>query len=482
MFNKIVDYPRLFQNLVEGIIVMNNKGDIVDFNQSALSLLGVTHEQILGKNSFLPGWEARKIDGSVFSSEEYPSIVCLRTQRPVQGIIMGVRIPQQTEKWLRLDAFPVQLSDGNGAVITFTEITELIHLSNENKMMLETLGIGIWKCWPKIDRLHWTQSLETMFELKQSGLINSLDNWSAYLAEGSRAKFEKDFKEFLESDQDWIGRYEAKTALGKKKIVGLRGTKVKDVYGEVEFAYGVMWDRTREEELAEKIESERIISMHKSKLALLGEMAASFAHEINNPLNAILGSVLTIKKYLSIQERELPALERLEIAADRLMKISKNFQRFSRLSAPQPHRLESVKALIDHALMLSVVKARRYSVSLEVNCAEDLYIQCNGVEMEQVLINLIINGIDAVRGLKNASVKVEARTRNSKVEIDVIDSGAAISKEFFEQILEPFFTTKSEGEGTGLGLYLAKGILDRHHFQLSLIEDIPTTGFRITSL
>ena len=110
---------------------------------------------------------------------------------------------------------------------------------------------------------------------------------------------------------------------------------------------------------------------------------------------------------------------------------------------------------------------------------EDFQICCDSVEIEQVLVNLINNAIDAVKGQENAWVKLNCFEVGSQVVLQVIDSGLGLSKEVEAKLFQPFFPTKPVGEGTGLGLSIVKGILDEHKASISLNRAMPHTCFEI---
>ena len=116
---------------------------------------------------------------------------------------------------------------------------------------------------------------------------------------------------------------------------------------------------------------------------------------------------------------------------------------------------------------------------IEIQVPEDILIFCDPVEIEQVVVNMINNAIDAVKGQDMRWVKLIAFKADEQVLLQIQDSGPGISPEIEVKLFEPFFTTKPAGEGTGLGLSIAKGILDQHKASVRLNREFSNTCFEI---
>ncbi|MFN8846301.1 MAG: sensor histidine kinase [Bdellovibrionales bacterium] len=116
---------------------------------------------------------------------------------------------------------------------------------------------------------------------------------------------------------------------------------------------------------------------------------------------------------------------------------------------------------------------------METNTRTNSLILCDSIEIEQVLVNLINNGIDAASKTDEKWVYINIFDEKNELVIQIIDSGNGIPPEIEEKIFQPFFTTKAVGEGTGLGLSIVKGILDQHKAQIQLRRDIKNTCFEV---
>lgn len=221
-------------------------------------------------------------------------------------------------------------------------------------------------------------------------------------------------------------------------------------------------------------------AVHASRLSSLGEMAASVAHEINNPLAIIDTTLYTLPAHTKDAKKLANKIEVINRATQRIAKIVMGLRKFSRTSERSAHAPVPIQKLMEEVITLTQAKAKGSSTSVVLICASESQISCNEIEIEQVMVNLISNAIDAVKHLAEKWVRVEVRDLASSIIVSVTDSGTGISKEMAEKIFQPFFTTKAVGEGTGLGLSIVKGILEDHKATIELVEESPHTCFEIT--
>lgn len=154
-------------------------------------------------------------------------------------------------------------------------------------------------------------------------------------------------------------------------------------------------------------------------------------------------------------------------------------KKFSRSSATVQFSHVPIASLINEAVSLIEYKAKLFNVAIAVECDTNENIYCNNLEIEQVLVNLAGNAIDAIKNLEHCWVKVSAAVDETHVIVQVTDSGPGIPGHIKEKNYEPFYTTKPVGEGTGLGLSISKGILDEHHASITILENVPHTCFEI---
>jgi signal transduction histidine kinase len=119
------------------------------------------------------------------------------------------------------------------------------------------------------------------------------------------------------------------------------------------------------------------------------------------------------------------------------------------------------------------------NTSLSLNLKDNIFISCDEAEIEQVIINLINNSIDAIKDNNEKWIKVELIENSDLAVLSIIDSGPGIDEINIDKLFNPFFTTKSIGEGTGLGLSISKGIIDAHNGSIRINSNIKNTCFEL---
>jgi signal transduction histidine kinase len=199
-----------------------------------------------------------------------------------------------------------------------------------------------------------------------------------------------------------------------------------------------------------------------AKLAAIGELAASVAHELNNPLTVILGTACLLRRDSANGSPLDTQLALVEEQAMRAGKITRNLLDFARKREPR-HEPLNVNVLVPRALELVESKLRRRPVSLETRLTPDLPAMLGDADqLTQVLINLVGNAIDAMPKGGRLVVATDLRAETDSVVLSVSDTGTGISEEQRPHIFEAFYTTKPEGKGTGLGLSVTAGIVKAH--------------------
>lgn len=232
------------------------------------------------------------------------------------------------------------------------------------------------------------------------------------------------------------------------------------------------------------IESERVKALHQAKMASLGQMASGIAHEINNPLSILNGRLVKAEKFLRATppdvESATATVRSIEQIVFRIAKIVRGLRHFSREASKDPFELKSLREIIEETLDLCSQRFQNHGIRVHTTeLEEDVIIECQTVQISQVLLNLLNNSFDAIMDLTEKWVRVDVQDFEDSVVIRVTDSGKGISGEIRERIMDPFFTTKEVGKGTGLGLSLSRGIIEYHQGQLFLDVESENTSFVI---
>ncbi|QPL46585.1 sensor histidine kinase [Halomonas sp. A40-4] len=199
-----------------------------------------------------------------------------------------------------------------------------------------------------------------------------------------------------------------------------------------------------------------------AKLAVLGQLAAGINHELNQPLAAIRAYSENARRFIELSrvEQADANLEQIIELTHRMADISAQLRQFSRKSSDHPETV-SVQACADYALRLFQSRLRDDRIDVEQQWPEDtLWVKADLVRLEQVLVNLIGNALQAMKETPSPQLMLSAQANHQQVIIRVVDNGPGIPSQYLEQVFEPFFTTKAPGSGLGLGLSISSRIMD----------------------
>lgn len=245
-------------------------------------------------------------------------------------------------------------------------------------------------------------------------------------------------------------------------------------------------DITEQVMMEEKSLEQRAMVESSARMAAIGELAAGIAHEINNPLGVItLQAEQTMRRAKqSIQDHELKDrfimdLTKVHSTAFRIARIVKSLRALARDGEKDQFVEANMGDLLNDVIVLIEQKIQTHAVSFRTKFSPTLAIACRSTQISQVLVNLISNSIDAIQGLPEKWIEVEAFEQGPYTLITVTDSGKGIPKEVLKKLMTPFFTTKAAGVGTGLGLSISKRIIADHHGLFFYDENSPHTKFVI---
>jgi C4-dicarboxylate-specific signal transduction histidine kinase len=257
------------------------------------------------------------------------------------------------------------------------------------------------------------------------------------------------------------------------------GSVTRDQSGKPVRLSGTCQDVTESVKVKEALDLERTKSLRNAKLASLGEMSAGIAHEINNPLAIIQGTVKVLQQFLGNPEKLATKLATIERATERIAKIVRSLKKFSGTANKSEHRPLDLQGIIKESLTLTDAKIKQYGVDIALNGKVSSPVVCDEIEIEQVFVNLINNAIDAVKDQSNRWIQIEVFENDQSIGARVRDSGPGITVDVQKKLFQPFFTTKPVGQGTGLGLSITKGILNEHHATIELVHSEPNTCFEL---
>jgi C4-dicarboxylate-specific signal transduction histidine kinase len=251
-----------------------------------------------------------------------------------------------------------------------------------------------------------------------------------------------------------------------------------------EFAHiAITNDITEKKRIEETLEKQRGALEMTSRLAYIGELAAGIAHEINNPLSVIAGYAGLLRHQIGSGEIDLEILDNhLQSIEETVNRISRITHSLSSLSSDLPaekNEISSLASIVDETLSLCAERTRSQGIRVDVAIDESFMVKVNRVQISQVIMNLLTNAFHAIANLDDKWIKIEAGSRLDLLIIEFSDSGAGIERTVAERMMTPFYTTKSPGQGAGLGLSISERIIRSYDGRLSYDPSSPHTKFVI---
>jgi PAS domain S-box-containing protein len=251
------------------------------------------------------------------------------------------------------------------------------------------------------------------------------------------------------------------------------------------YIWSLIEDITQRKLLEAEFEQERLKSIQASKLAMLGEMAAGIAHEINNPL-AIIGGYLQLLSQGPQPDALLEeALQKMSEGTARAARIVRGLRKFARDDACGQLERLPMSSVIEDTLDLYSERLRNRGVELRLDLDCQDQVLCQPHQLSQVLLNLMNNAFQAVEGREDRWIALSVSSHDEGVALRVSDSGPGIPDELRERVFQPFFSTKPVGKGTGLGLSISRGLVEEFGGQLriesgasptTLVVELPKVG------
>jgi two-component system, NtrC family, C4-dicarboxylate transport sensor histidine kinase DctB len=229
--------------------------------------------------------------------------------------------------------------------------------------------------------------------------------------------------------------------------------------------------RATNRELQSQIDQRQLAEtelLQAGKMAVLGQMSAGLAHEVNQPLTALRAlSSNTLRLLDAGRQADVRRnLASIEAAVERMARITSQLKSFARRGGDAAGAVH-LSAAIANACQLLEHRLRDADITLDVVADEALQARCDGNRLEQVLVNLMGNAIDAMHDCSERRLSLRAHRQGSRVQVQVIDTGIGLAPQARGHLFEPFFTTKPVGQGLGLGLVISAQIVREYGGKLS---------------
>ncbi|MGV8075011.1 MAG: Cache 3/Cache 2 fusion domain-containing protein [Syntrophobacteraceae bacterium] len=459
---------------VYAIIALDSNGTIIEFNRGAEDLLGWHKDEVLNKADYsitvLPEDDPKALRDEVFRRTQNNGVCELEMIRVRKN---GDRFPANTTV--------TAIKDASGALKGYVEILRDVTVRKalerelrETKEFLENImessvdGIVTTNLKGKITYLN--RSMEKILNCSRKDVLGA--HISRFYVRGIDEA--REIMQILRAERR-AENYEMEIRATTGQVQSMLNSLflVHNEDGQIIGTAGIFKNMTQQKLLEAKLNEVTANLVEASKMRALGELVAGVAHEVNNPLMASQTILHVIMKNLQGDNDNMKRLELIRKCNDRIEKIVDHLKEFSRQTQPEFHPIDANQPL-QNALLITEQQLLDHGISIVLDLGRDLPpIIGDANQLEQVFLNLLSNARDAMeqregnKELQISSYLLEEKGIGSVV-VSVRDTGIGIPEEHLDKVLEPFFTTKPVGKGSGLGLSLCFGIVEAHGGRLEI--------------
>jgi len=465
---------KVFNSLPFPSLILTPDKVIISANQAFLEKKETALENVVGKTCH-----------QVFYNTDKPcsQAICpffkVITEKKWQSILRRMEYDGREEVWVDRMFSPILDDDGNVKFImeSVRDVTRVITLEKKSIRLRQLLDKVIQSSHNAIvladmdgNILLMNQAAEDLFGYSMEEAIRTKSAEIFYPPGKAKEIMKKMRSENFGGKGKLIAmRDEVVNAAGEVIPVEMTGTIIYEG-GEEVATTGIFYD-LREKIAGEKKLKEALIQINRSeKMAALGQLAAGVAHEINNPLTGILLYANLALEQIDQAEPLRKYLKSVINDTDRCKDIVKDLLAYSRQTIPTKETFQ-VNSLVEHSLNLIKDQKRFLNINLVKQMSDDtMLIRADKNQLIQVIINLIINAIDAMDRKGTLTFRTYTNKPHKKVYIELSDTGCGIPEENLSKVFDPFFTTKGPEKGTGLGLSTSYGLVKENGGRISIKE------------
>jgi PAS domain S-box-containing protein len=480
-------WRNLFENAPVGVALTDSRGRFVAANPAYQQMVGYSEAELRGLTPLDITHEDDRASSTAFSvadsgGERYPQRLEKRYRRK-DGVVI----------WAELSGFQVPVPESPPLVGgVAVDITDRKRAEDELRRSEASLAegqqishTGNWR-W-KVDNgeISWSAEVRRIHAFDPVAPLPSVATFMAMVHADDRPAFQEVLDRAVREGRRFEHEYRMVLRDGSIKHLHIVGRPDVTPSGELEYV-GVVMDITERRHAEEALRDAQAELARVARLTTMGELAASIAHEINQPLAAIVTNGAGGLRWLN---RETPALDEVREALSRVVsdgkraaEVIRGLRALAKKSGPQLTTLD-IDDVIRDVLALTRSEVQRHGVVLRTDlAASDRPVMGDRVQMQQVLLNLILNGIDAMRPVEDRPRELtlsSGLTEPESVLVAVEDTGAGLDPAIAPHIFEPFFTTKSDG--LGMGLPICRSIIEAHGGRLWVAPRVPHgTAVRFT--
>ena len=438
-------YRALVEAMNEGAATISSNGFVTYCNNRFPLLFGLKEEHVIGRllSALVPAAHAANIQDLFFQA--------------MRGAACEGEFRFDVEDGIpRVVHVSLSRVDVDEAPYVCMVVTDLSQHQGEVMLRLaqKAAHSGSWQWNPITNESVWSPEYWEVFGLEPGSCRPNFENFMRSVHCDDRDEVQRSMKrQIAEGHLDL--QFRAEWPDGSVHWIWLFGTLISS-----ECVIGLSMD------ISERKQTEQAL-IRSEKLASVGRMAASIAHEINNPLSAVMNTLFLVQATDSLPASAREYLILADAELKRIAHIAQQSLGFYRESS-EPTTF-AVVGLLDSVIDLLDPRIKTKRINLFKDCHSGL--QMTGVfgELRQVLSNLVINAVDAVA--EHGTITLKATLVNDAVQVSVSDNGSGIGPSALGHIFEPFFTTK-KAIGTGLGLWVSKQIVEKHRGSIKVDSDI----------
>ncbi len=339
---------------------------------------------------------------------------------------------------------------------------EFANLTGYVDELLANLPVGVINIDSESNNVFLNETAREILDISGEGLEykNFINHLEDKLEAGELLEF---IRERRSAPAEEVKRVELRANNAHPRFLSVSSTAIEDVSGEETGVLFVLTDITEQHLLNKQVNRQE-------RLAALGELASSLAHEIKNPLTSIIGFAQLIPQRSEDREFIEKMGRIVGRESERLNSLVENLLSFGR---PQVGSRMEVKLfnLIDDITVLTRKKLEKQDIELEIDLDENLTVYGDPVKLKQIFLNLVLNAIDAMED--GGQLRISGEMIDGLSRVSVRDTGAGMEEEEVNRIFNPFFTTKDEG--TGLGLAITHRIIEEHEGEIQ-VNSVPGEG------
>ena len=370
-----------------------------------------------------------------------------------------------------------------GESVTTLAMVRDLRLSEERLAEAERIAqVGYWTRDLEAKQVTLSDEARRIFGLAMETRTLDLAEWQQMWLDRihaeDRARVMEAAERALQTGTRYDVEYRVIRPSGEVRIVHSRGEVTRDDAGRPRSIFGVMQDISGLRAAEESLRRTQAELAHVSRVMTMGELTASIAHEVNQPLGAMVTSAAACARWLAARP---PAMDKARRALERIMHdgkragaIVERTRSLTKRQAPRKESLDLNETIIE-VLALVRHELQRNEIALETRLAEGLpAVRADRVQVQQVLLNLIINAIEAMSAVaerRHELAIVSAAEGEDTVRVEVRDTGSGLDSESLGRLFEAFYTTKRDG--IGIGLSISRSIVEAHGGRLSAEPNTP---------